>query len=140
MALQRVGGQDMGKLLREMRRWSKKRPYVQRAAAAGLCEPALLKDSRVAAQVLRLLDAITASLVASRDRGSDEMRVLRQALGYCWSVAAAASPDAARPLLERLLASTDPDVRWIAKSNFAKSRMSALGAQWLGDQRRRHSL
>jgi HEAT repeat protein len=140
MALQRIGRRDMGRLLRSMRGWIGKRPYVQRAVAAGLCEPALLKDTEVAAQVLDVLDRITASVVASTERKSDEVRVLRQALGYCWSVAAAAAPERARPLFERLLASTDPDVRWIVKSNFAKSRMSALGAQWLGEQRRRHRL
>ena len=136
MALQRVGKEEMQRLLREVAPWIDRRPYVQRAVAAGLCEPALLKDPRVAAEVLAILDRITTSLVKSRDRKSEETRVLRLALGYCWSIAAAAAPADARPLLERLLRSDDDDVRWIMKSNLAKSRMSALGADWLRDHRR----
>jgi hypothetical protein len=145
MALQRVGRQDMRRLVREMRRWSDKRPYVQRAAAAGLCEPALLKDAKVAEEVLGILDRITATVAKTppnppRRAGREEVRVLRLALGYCWSVAAAAAPGPAQPILERWLRSADPDVLWIMKSNFAKSRMSALGADWLATQRKRHSL
>lgn len=137
MALQRVGRQDMGRLLGEMQAWARKRPYVQRAAAAGLCEPALLKDTRDAVQVLEVLDRITASLAAATDRRTDESRVLRQALGYCWSVAAAAAPEPAKPILERWLRSSDPDVRWIMKTNLTKARMSAMGEEWLAVRRKR---
>jgi hypothetical protein len=139
MALQRVGKEDMSKLLREMKTWAGKRAYVERAAAAGLCEPVLLKDVKVAEEVLAILDRITASFSQATSR-SEESRVLQKALGYCWSVAAAAAPGAAKPMLERWLRSANADVRWIMKSNFAKSRMSALGAEWLGTQRKRHSL
>lgn len=140
MALQRLDRPNMRRLLEEMRAWAGKRPYVQRAAAAGLCEPAPLKDARVSAQVLGLLDRITSSLVAASDRRSDEMRVLRQALGYCWSVAAAAAPGSARPMMERWLRSDDADVRWIMKSNLTKARISALGQDWLAAQRKRLKL
>jgi hypothetical protein len=135
MALQRVGREDMRRLVREMKRWCGGRPYVQRAAAAGLCEPALLKDAKVAEEVVGLVDAITKNVAATADRKTEEFRVLRQALGYCWSVAAAAAPGAARPVLDRWLRSSDPDVRWILKSNLSKSRMSALGATWLARAR-----
>lgn len=133
MALQRMGKQDMPRMLRDVEAWSGERPYVQRAVAAGLCEPALLKDARVAQQVLAILDRITATVDATsspnprREReGSEERRVLRQALGYCWSVAAAAAPDAGRRMFERLMRSPDPDVQWIVKSNLGKSRMAAV--------------
>jgi hypothetical protein len=52
-------------------------------------------------------------------------------MGYCWSVAAAASPDDGRAAMERWLPSRDPDVRWIMKINLAKSRMAALGRGWV---------
>src|ERR1700730_2255098 len=90
IALQRIGRESMPHLLAEMQAWSGEEPYVQRAAAAGLCEPALLKETEHAVQVLIILDLITTSVAASRDRKEDGFRVLRQALGYCWSGAAAA--------------------------------------------------
>jgi hypothetical protein len=140
MALQRLGRQDMGTLIGEMQSWAGKRPYVQRAAAAGLCEPALLTDAKDAVEVLEVLDRITSSLAAATDRRSGEIRVLRQGLGYCWSVAAAAAPVPARPLIERWLRSPDPDVLWIMKTNLTKARMSALGEEWLAARRKRFGL
>lgn len=131
MALQRVGRQDMARLIREMDAWADGSPYVQRAAAAGLCEPALLKDARQVRQVLKLLDRITRSVLSSRDR------VLRQALGYCWSVAVAASPDDGRAAMKRWLDSDDPDIRWIMKTNLGKSRMAALGPRWVATSLRK---
>jgi HEAT repeats len=131
IALQRVGLRDMPRLLEEMKSWADGSPYVQRAAAAGLCEPVLLKDPKQVKQVLVLLDRITRSVASSPDRRSDGFRVLRQSLGYCWSVGAAAAPDAGKGAFEKWLKSRDPDVRWIMKTNLTKSRMSALGARWV---------
>lgn len=42
MGLQRLGASDMGALLNEMREWAGGNDFEQRAAAAALCEPALL--------------------------------------------------------------------------------------------------
>src|SRR6266852_5887949 len=52
IALQRIGSENMLHLLAEMQVWAGEGPYVQRAAAAGLCEPALLKQTLIAVQVL----------------------------------------------------------------------------------------
>jgi hypothetical protein len=126
IALQRIGREDMPHLVAEMLAWSGQGPYVQRAAAAGLCEPALLKEKEHAVQTLEILDHITTSLAASRDRKDDGFRVLRTALGYCWSVAAAAAPENARPYFEKWMQSKDKDVAWVMKSNLAKARMAGL--------------
>jgi HEAT repeats len=136
MALQRVGRESMPRLIAEMRVWVAQAPYVQRAAAAALCEPALLKDPAQAREVLLIIDGITSSLAAAMDRRDEGFRVLRQALGYCWSVAAAAAPAQARPLIERWLRSDDADVAWIMKANLGKARMSALGKDWVARQGR----
>ena len=135
MALQRLGKQDMDRLIDEMAVWAKRGPYVQRAAAGGLCEPALLKNEAQVRKVLEILDTITQSIEASRDRKVDGFRVLRQAMGYCWSVAAAAAPGPGRSMMERWLRSDDPDVRWIMKTNLGKSRMVALGKDWVTGRR-----
>lgn len=131
IALQRIGARDMARLIREVEPWARGSRYVQRAAAAGLCEPPLLKDAKQVKRVLGVLDRITRSIAEAKDRKSEDFRVLRQAMGYCWSVAAAASPDEGRAKMEKWLASPDPDVRWIMKSNLSKSRMTGLGAKWV---------
>ncbi len=129
IALQRIGREDMSHLITEMQAWSAEGPYVQRAAAAGLCEPALLKTREHAVETLVILDNITTSLAASRERKEDGFRVLRKALGYCWSVVAAAAPENALPYFEKWIQSTDKDVAWVIKSNLAKARMANLRAE-----------
>ena len=53
---------DMAGLLGEMADWARGNLWEQRAAAAALCEPRLLKLPEHAAAVPRFLDAITARL------------------------------------------------------------------------------
>ena len=126
MALQRVGRESMAKLIADMKTWARDNPYVQRAAVAGLCEPALLKNNSDTVAVLAILDTITRSLAAATDRDSDGFKVLRQALGYGWSVAAAAAPQNAKPYLEKWMRATDRDVVWVMKTNLGKARMAGL--------------
>jgi HEAT repeat protein len=126
MALQRIGRESMPMLLAEMKEWMHGDAFVQRAVVAGLCEPPILKNNAEVVQVLEILDGITSSLASSSERRSDGFRVLRQALGYGWSVAAAAAPENAAPYLQKWLQSEDKDVAWIMATNLAKSRMSSL--------------
>ncbi|HEX2645965.1 MAG TPA: HEAT repeat domain-containing protein [Candidatus Dormibacteraeota bacterium] len=126
IALQRYGSESMPKLIEEMKEWSRDGAYVQRAAIAALCEPPLLKSNEDAVEALVILDHVTRSMAATSDRRSDAFKVLRKALGYCWSVAAAAAPLNARPYLEKWLRSKDKDVAWVMKSNLAKARMAPL--------------
>jgi len=126
MALQQIGRENMPMLLAGMKEWMRGDPFVQRAVVAGLCEPAILKNNAEIVQVLEILDHITSSLAASSDRRGDGFRVLRQALGYGWSVAAAAAPENAVPYLQKWLQSEDKDVAWIMRSNLAKARMAPL--------------
>lgn len=126
MALQRIGRDDMASLLTEMREWARGDYYLQRAGVAALCEPALLKTNADAVAVLEVLDHVTASLADATDRKDAGFRVLRQTLGYGWSVAAAAAPQNARPYFEKWLRSNDKDVLWVMRSNLAKARIAAL--------------
>lgn len=128
IALQRLGRESMPKLLAEMQVWSRGDAFVQRAVVAGLCEPALLKNNQDAVEVLAILDQVTRSLslLAPGERRNDGFRVLRQALGYGWSVAAAAAPQNAKPYLEKWIRAQDKDVAWIMKTNLSKSRMAEL--------------
>jgi hypothetical protein len=124
--LQYWGDADMPGLLAEMAGWAKGGYYEQRAAAAALCEPRLLGNNEHAAAVLDLLDMITQGIAAApaADRRSEPFRTLRQALGYCWSVAVAALPVAGVPLMERWLAQPDLDVRWVMRENLKKKRLA----------------
>jgi len=126
--LQLWGDSDMPALLQEMVEWVGDGYYEQRAAAAALCEPRLLKDPGQAATVLELLDRITQGIASAppADRKSEPFRTLRQGLGYCWSVAVAAHPAEGVPLMQRWLAHPDLDVRWIMRENLTKKRIASL--------------
>ena len=129
MGLQRIGDADMPFLLEEMERWAEGNRLEQRAAVAGPAEPRLLRDPAHAAAVLALFDRITATVAGAPDRRSDDFRVLRQALGYAWSVAIVALPEAGLPLLEKWAGSADPDVQWIVRENWKKKRLKKLLAE-----------
>jgi len=129
MALQRLGDADLPRLLDVVRAWAKDPdPLVQRAAAAGICEPRLLGSPKAAATALEVCRSATESLAARPQamRKDAGVRVLRQGLGYCWSVAVAADP--ARGLAEfaKIEQSEDPDVAWVARENRKKRRLASL--------------
>jgi len=131
MALQRLGDRDMDALLAEMAAWSRGNWLEKRAAAAALCEPRLLTRLQHVRRVLQILDEITASIVTSDDRRSNDLKTLRQALGYCWSVAVAASPPEGKAAMEKWLPAADPDVAWIMKENLKKKRLQRMDLAWV---------
>jgi len=133
MALQRWGDADMEALLSAMKDWAGGSWLEQRAVAAGLCEPRLLHSGRHAQAVLKLLDQITRAVAQASPaaRKGDDFKALRQGLGYCWSVAAAAAPAAGKATMEKWLAYPDPDVRWIMQENLKKNRLTRMDAVWV---------
>ncbi len=131
MALQRWGDADMFGPLAEMADWARGNPWEQRAAAAALCEPRLLKTREHAAAVLCILDEITQSIAKVNGRKTDAFKTLRQGLAYCWSVAVASLPDTGKPLMEKWLAHDDPDIRWIMRENLKKNRLVKMDADWV---------
>jgi hypothetical protein len=135
IALQHLGRHSMPRLLAEMEKWATQGPYQQRAAAAGLCEPSLLKEPEHVVRVLKVLDRITKSLAATSARKGEDFRVLRQTLAYSWSVAAAALPESGRPLMEKWLRSPDKDVAWVMQGNLTKARIAGLGPAWVAKWR-----
>jgi hypothetical protein len=133
MALQRWGRSDMDGLIAEMRNWALGNRLEQRAVAAALCEPVLLHDEQHCRAVLELLDGLTRSIVDAEDRRDERFRVLRQALGYCWSVAVAALPSIGIPMLDRWMRVDDPDVRWVMRENLKKRRLAAIARAPIDD-------
>jgi hypothetical protein len=91
-----------------------------------LCEPRLLRSPEQARRVLALLDGVTGRLVQHPLRKTEAFRVLRQCLGYAWSVAVAALPNDGKPRMQAWLACPDPDVAWVMKENLKKKRIAGM--------------
>jgi HEAT repeat protein len=126
MALQRLGDADPARLYTLATAWAgDEDPLVQRAAVAGLCEPRLLRTPDAARLAVDLCATATTALAARppAQRRAPDVRVLRQALGYCWSVAVAADPAQGLPRFEALRDDPDPDVVWIVRENLRKARL-----------------
>jgi hypothetical protein len=128
MALQRLGDVDPQRLAAIVSSWVEDPdPLVQRAAAAAICEPRLLKTPTAAAVAVEVCQRAT-DLLALRPadtRRDGDVRTLRQALGYCWSVAVAADPGPGLQAFQALDV-TDPDVAWVVRSNLTKKRLARL--------------
>lgn len=131
MALQKFGDSNMDSLLDELEKWSEGDVWIQRAAAAALCEPRLLTQQKHTERVLDILSRITASLQNAENKNNEGFRVLRQALGYCWSVAVVALPSKGKEMMESWLLNEDRDVRWIMKENLKKKRLARMDANWV---------
>jgi hypothetical protein len=131
LGLQRLGDRDINALVNAMRDWSQGTFLEKRAAAAALCEPRLLRDPAVSASVLKLLNDVTESVQGAPDRRDGDLRVLRQALGYCWSVLIVALPTEGKAALESWSASSDPDIRWIIRENLRKARLRRMDDAWV---------
>jgi len=130
MAMQRYGERDMDAMLTAAETWARGAPLEQRAAAAAACEPRLLGEPRHARRVLRMLDRITGSMARAQDRRREDHRTLRQALGYCWSVAIVALPEMGKPMLEKWAESGEPDVQWAVRENLKKARLLRMDRRW----------
>lgn len=131
MALQRWGRSDMAALLAEMEHWAAGNRLEQRAAAAAVAEPALLRNPADAVRALSLLDTITRTIPGAPDRRAEDFKTLRQGLGYCWSVVVAAVPEAGKAAMERWFAADSPDARWIMRENLKKNRLAQMDADWV---------
>ena len=129
MALQRLGDSDPSRMVDLVTDWAgDDHALVQRAAVAGICEPRLLRTPEMARAAIDACERVTASLAArpTDERRLPEVRTLRQALGYCWSVAVAADPGPGMPRFLALSTSPDPDVAWIVHDNRGKARLATL--------------
>lgn len=128
IGLQMLGDTDFARVARVVLDWvDDPGPLVQRAAVATICEPRLLRAPEAAAVAVEACRRATDHLSAmpAQRRKQPDARTLRQALGYCWSVAVAADPAAGMPAFRRL-DGDDPDIAWIVGRNLSKKRLSRL--------------
>ncbi|MGD0878493.1 MAG: hypothetical protein ABSA01_10150 [Anaerolineales bacterium] len=131
MALQRLGKQDMRRLLDAMQEWSSGTWLEKRAAAAALAEPMLLHKEEEAVEALQILDRITTSMENSGDGKNEGFRVLQQGLGYCWSVVTAAAPEQGKRLMEKWLSCPDRAIQRIMQENLKKNRLVRMDSAWV---------
>ncbi|MCT9002359.1 HEAT repeat domain-containing protein [Microbacterium memoriense] len=128
LGVQVLGSVSPDAIIEITRAWANDEgPLVQRAAVASICEPRLLHSEATAAAALRVCGRVTAhyaELVPQQRRASGA-RALRQALGYCWSIAVAASPAEGLRAF-RALDTTDADIAWVVQQNVGKKRLAAL--------------
>lgn len=128
IAAQRIGDADPVRLRELVEAWtSAADPFTVRAGIAAICEPRLLKDPTTADAALAACSRATTHLlqVPAARRRDDGVRTLRQGLGYCWSVAIAASPEAGLSAFAALPVD-DPDVAWVVRENRKKHRLAVL--------------
>jgi hypothetical protein len=105
-------------------------PFVYRAIVAGLCEPKNLKDVNEIGGVFDCLEKATRFLDHESKLSEGEMS-LKKALGYCWSVAVALSPEVGKRKFHELLTNTNRNVQWIAGENLKKARLKRMDTEWV---------
>ncbi len=104
--------------------------FQQRASIAAIAEPSLLQTPAMidaALEIQRLvLERLHALPAAVRKR--EDVRALRQSLGYTLSVVAAAAPEKGFALMRDCAGWSDPDVNWILRENLKKKRLAKFVA------------
>lgn len=133
IGIQEISGGRMEETLAALEPWVAGTDLERRAVVAALCEPKLLLEESVAAQVLGVLERITLTL-ADGGKLDEDAKVLRQALGYGWSVAAVAAPERGKALIEAMADSASVHLRWIAKENLKKKRLERMDKAWVERQ------
>ena len=124
MAIQSMIEKQPQKTLKEIEEWIESDNWlVMRAVAAGVAEPALLKDEKTAKAALELHKQIFSKIAATRERKSSDFKKLRQGLGYSLSVIVRAVPREGFEYMRQLAEQQDADITWIVKENIKKNRL-----------------
>ncbi len=124
MGIQKLVAKQSKNTLKGLESWIEKNDWLaMRAVAAGVAEPALLRDQPTAIGALELHKRIFAQILAIRERKSDEFKTLRQALGYSLSVVVCAIPKEGFEYMQQLIDSQEADMLWVIKENLKKNRL-----------------
>jgi hypothetical protein len=124
MAIQSMGEKQPRKTLSEIAKWVENEEWLaMRAVAAGVAEPALLKDEQTAKSALELHKQIFTKIAFAQQRKSSEFKTLKQGLGYSLSVVTCAVPREGFEYMRQLAEQRDADILWILKENLKKNRL-----------------
>ena len=124
MGLQRIGDVKLDRLVAIAEELAAGDALAARAAVGGLYEPRLLRGA-AAGEALDVLDAVTARVAGEEFPRDEGLTALVKALGYGWSVAVAADPEAGKTRMERWFADEQPDVRRAMRENLRKKRLES---------------
>jgi hypothetical protein len=130
MAIQEMSKDQLDVTLTHLQSWIFGNDYEKRAVVAGLCEPKLLGDKLSNRKILKIMQAITATLDHNHKLNASEAS-LRKALGYGWSVVIVATPDDGRKIFEKLFDSRSKHILWIIRENLKKNRLFKMDADWV---------
>jgi hypothetical protein len=136
-ALQLVGDVDRRRYTKIVAALARGGPLEQRAAVAAVAEPRLLNSYSSVRSGLRVLERATRFVARAVKPLGEKEKVLRQALGYAWSVLVAAEPAQGKPAMEVWLRSKDPDISWLMGQNLGKARLQRAARSWSATWRRR---
>lgn len=124
IGIQKLLAKQSRNTLKELEGWIKDNKWlIMRAVAAGVAEPALLRNEQIARGALEMHKGIFAKILATGERKSNEFRKLKQGLGYSLSVVICAIPEEGFELMRQLVDSQDTDILWIIKENLKKNRL-----------------
>ena len=103
--IQKLIGAEGFKMLEELKTWIFKDQWLtMRAVVTGVAEPSLLQDNQTARHALELHKKILDEVKNSKNRKSEEFKVLRKGLAYSLSVVVQAIPKDGFQYLEELIA------------------------------------
>lgn len=123
MAIQSLIRKQPQKTLKELENWIENDNWlVMRAAAAGVAEPALLKNKQMAKSAFELHKKIFAKVVNAQER-KPEIKTLKQGLGYSLSVVVSAIPREGFEFMRQLVDTQDAGILWIVRENLRKNRL-----------------
>lgn len=97
---------------------------IMRAVAAGVAEPTLLKQSRIAKACFEWHRKILSAIQVQEKGRTEAFMVLRKTLGYSLSVLVESDPEKGFSYLHELAKSGDSDLRWIVNENLKKNRLT----------------
>ena len=100
--------------------------FQQRASVAAIAEPPLLNDQAMIDAALAIQRYVLGRVhkLSATDRKREDVRVLRQSLGYTLSVVTAADPDKGFALMRDCAKWDDADINWILRENLKKKRLA----------------
>ena len=100
--------------------------FQQRASIAAIAEPSLLRDQTMIDAALTIQRFVLKRLheLPTTVRRREDVRVLRQSLGYTLSVVTAATPEKGFALMRDCARWNDTDINWILRENLKKKRLA----------------
>lgn len=105
--------------------------WQQRASLAAIAEPTLMNDEALREAAFDMQQVIVRRFhaIPLSERKREDVRVLRQAMGYTLSVITAALPEQGFALMRQCAAWDDADINWILRENLKKKRLAKFSDQ-----------